>query len=93
MKKQEQKTIVTPGTTKAEYIARGTARKTKDKKSIIVTMFDGTKLYITQAKSYKQLQYYASKNHQYFDEFIVQEIVEQQDLKPQHAQEAPKKDK
>ena len=60
--------------TKLQFGAIGTARKTKDGKSLIVTMFNGDKYYITTPKSQKQLDYYKANTKEYYDTLVVQTI-------------------
>lgn len=57
-----------------QFNSIGTARKTKDGKSIIVTLFNGDKYYITTPKSDKQLNYYKANSKEYYDTLIVQTI-------------------
>lgn len=60
--------------TKLQFDAIGTARKTKDGKSLIVTMFNGDKYYISTPKSQKQLDYYKANTKEYYDTLVVQAI-------------------
>ena len=57
-----------------QFNSIGTARKTKDGQSLIVTMFNGEKYYITTPKSTKQLNYYKANPKEYYDTLIVQTI-------------------
>lgn len=57
-----------------QFNSAGTARKTKDGKSLIVTLFNGDKYYITTPKTNKQLDFYKANSKEYYDTLIVQTI-------------------
>ena len=77
---------------KSQFKTVGSAQRTKNGKNIMLLLEDGTKLLITTPSSTKQQQYANAISNNYYGTHIVQEIIDNKDLQPQHINEKqPKK--